>query len=112
MKLELLTDDDLAGLASWCEPLARMQSPAVAAWGNAAWHACQDEVQRRRNGGTPLRSWPSCAELSNEDLVFLGQLIATIHDAESEQLALFVEELGEQFVDLLFLQVADPGLPE
>lgn len=112
MNLDLLTDEDLAGLTSWVEPLARMQAPAVQAWGNQAWRCCNDEAQRRRNGGTPLRSWPSCGELSNEEIVFLGQLIAGIHDEGSPQLAAFVEELGEQLVDLLFLQVADPGLPD
>lgn len=112
MNLTLLTDEDLAGLASWCEPLARMRAPAIAAFGNEAWRACQDEVQRRRSGATTLRSWPSCGELSNEEAVFLSHLIATIHDAGSPQLAAFVEEMGEQLVDLLYFQVADPGLPE
>ncbi|CAM3577561.1 hypothetical protein MYCO108962_25935 [Mycobacterium colombiense] len=112
MNLQALTDEDLAGLTSWCEPLARMRDPAVSAYGNAAWHACNSEAQRRRSGGTTLRSWPDPADLGNEALVFLGHLLSGIHDAGSPQLAAFVEELGEQLVDLLYLQVADPGLPE
>ncbi len=101
MKLESLTDEDLAGLTSWTEPLARMQNPAVSAWGNAAWHACNDEAQRRRVDGQTVRNWPAPDDLGNEALVLLGQLLAGIHDAGSEHLALFVEELGETFVDLL-----------
>jgi len=112
MNLTALTDDDLAGLTGLVEPVARMQAPDLSAWGNAAWHACNDEAQRRRNGAIPLRSWPSAAELSNEELAFLGHLIASIHDKGSEQLAAFVEEMGDQLVDLLYFQVADPGVPE
>lgn len=108
MKLDLLTDEDLAGLTAWTEPLARMQNPAVSAWGNAAWRCCNDETQRRRVDGPTLRSWPAADDLGNEALMFLGQLIAGIHDAGSEQLALFVEELGAAFVDLLLAR-ADPG---
>jgi hypothetical protein len=109
MKLDQLTDEDLAGLTSWTEPIARMQNPAVQAWGNAAWHACNDEAQRRRVDGTTVRTWPSSDQLGNEALVFLGKLLAGIHDAGSEHLALFVEELGETFVDALLTR-ANPGV--
>jgi hypothetical protein len=109
MKLQALTDEDLAGLTAWTEPLARMHNPAVAAWGNQAWHCCVDEAQRRRTDGQTVRTWPAPDQLHNEALVLLGQLLAGIHDAGSEQLALFVEELGETFVDLLLAR-ANTGM--
>lgn len=109
MKLDALTDEDLAKLTSWTEPIARMSNPAVSAWGNQAWHACTDEAHRRRVAGPTLRNWPDSDDLGNEAVMFLGHLLSGIHDGGSEQLALFVEELGETFVDLLLAR-ADPGV--
>lgn len=109
MNLQALTDEDLAGLRDWTVPIAKMDDPALHSWGSEAWHAIRDEERRREVDGPALRSWPSANDLSNERLVLLSQLLAGIHDAGSEQLALFVEELGETFIDMLLAR-ADPGV--
>ncbi|OBG20579.1 hypothetical protein [Mycobacterium sp. 852002-51057_SCH5723018] len=108
MNLQLLTDEDVAGLTSWCEPFARMDHPAVSDWGNRAWRCCVDEARRRIDGGQ-VTDWPAPDSLPTEALVLIGQLLAGVHDAGSEYLAVWVEEFGETLVDLLLAR-ANPGV--
>lgn len=100
MNLQLLTDDDLAGLTSWCEPLARMDHRAVQAWGTAAWHACVDEARRRVDGGDVTR-WPEPDSLPNEAVVLIARLVTGMHGAGSDYLRVWVEEFGDTLVDTL-----------
>ena len=100
MNLEPLSDIDLEGLTSFCEPLARMDAPEVSRWGKLAWHACRDERSRRAGGASVSPKWPSYEPLSNEELVLLSGLLRGIHD-QSPELARFVEQTGEDLVDVL-----------
>jgi len=91
--LELLTDDDLNGLAAWATPLAQMQARfAVAAWGKRAWQSVIDEQNRRSGDSTLGVRFPAVDALSNEEIMFVGQLLAGIHDAGSDMLRVWVEE--------------------
>ncbi|OBB89646.1 hypothetical protein [Mycobacterium sp. 852002-30065_SCH5024008] len=109
VNLELLTDEDLAGLSSWAEPIAKMERhPAVSAYGDQAWRAATDELRRRKDGGD-VTPWPAPDPLGNEAVKFIGHLLAGLHDAGSDYLRAWVEETGETLVELLLTR-ADPGV--
>lgn len=106
MNLTTLTDDDLAGLTTWCAPLSTMDNPALSRWGEAAWHCCRDEAQRRVDGGD-VPAWPAADSLPTEGVVLIARLLTGVHDAGSEHLAAWVEAFGEALVDTLMAR-ADP----
>lgn len=106
VSLHDLDDDDLSGVLAWCEPLARMESRVIAAWGNRAWRAVRDEQTRRLDGGTG-RPWPvrELRQLAPEELALVALALSGVHGAGSPALQRWVEAFGDELTDELVRRV-------